>query len=131
MRTTDHQLDHESIESELLAGSGWALPQAAAMFRKSAVEQVGGYRNDYPQSEDLDVFLRLAEIGRLANLRDALAKYRVHPNSTNWKHSQTQLANKPALLAEAYRRRGRPMPADLAFKDYWIQAPNERFAHWV
>jgi len=131
MRTTEHRLDHESIETELLAGSGWALPQPAAMFRKSAVERVGGYRNDHPWSEDLDLFLRLAEVGRLANLPEALVKYRVHPKSTNWRHAQTQLANKPKLLAEAYRRRGRPMPADLTFKDYWSEAPPERFAHWV
>ena len=131
LRTTEHRLDHESIESELLAGSGWALPQPAAMFRKSAVARVGGYRNDYPWSEDLDLFLRLAEIGRLANLPDALVKYRVHPNSTNWRHAQTQLANKPKLLAEAYRRRGRPMPTELTFKDYWNQPPAERFANWV
>jgi hypothetical protein len=131
IRTTDHRLDHESIESELLAGSGWALPQPAAMFRRSAAARVGDYRADYSWSEALDLFLRLAEIGRLENLPDALVKYRVHPRSTNWRHSRIQVANTPKLLAEAYRRRGRPMPVELTFKDYWNEPPAERFAHWV
>ena len=49
-------------------GSGWTLPQPAAMLRREAFDRAGGYRQECNHSEDLDLFLRLATIGKLANL---------------------------------------------------------------
>jgi glycosyltransferase involved in cell wall biosynthesis len=129
--TTDHKLTHEEIEADFLSGSGWALPQPAAMLRKSVALKVGGYRHDYPYSEDFDLFLRMAEVGRLANLPDGLVKYRLHAGSSNWNHHRTQMANKPRLLAEAYRRRGRAMPPGMTFPNHWEQPLAERYIHWL
>lgn len=120
IRDSDHKLTHEEIEADLLKGDGWALPQPAAMLRKSVAMRVGAYRHDYPWSEDLDLFLRMAEVGRLANLPDLLVKYRLHPSSTTWNKGAIQRANKPALIKEAYARRGKEPPADLKFKDPWV-----------
>lgn len=131
LRVTEHKLQHEEIEAELLTGSGGAMPQPAAMFRKSAVLAVGGYRHDFPYSEDLDLFLRLAETGRLANLPDVLVKYRLHSNSANWQHWQQQVANKPAMMAQAYQRRGRKLPEGMKFSNYWKQPPAERYVTWA
>jgi glycosyltransferase involved in cell wall biosynthesis len=106
-----HQpLDHDSIDVELLKGSGWAMPQPVVMMRKEAVDRVGGYREEYLWSEDLDLFLRLAEVGRLANLPDPLLKYRSHPGSTNYRmgHVQVELSRK--CVAETYSRRGASPP---------------------
>ena len=50
------------------------------MARRSAIEAVGGYRY-VPNSEDSDLFWRLAEKGALVNLPDVLGKYRVHTAS--------------------------------------------------
>jgi hypothetical protein len=128
---TRHKLSHEEIETEFLLGSGWALPQPAAMLRKSVALKAGGYRHDYPYSEDCDLFLRMGEAGRLANLPDILVKYRLHTASANWNHDRIQMVNKPRLLAEAYRRRGRQMPADLKFGASW-QAPRvQQYKDWL
>jgi glycosyltransferase involved in cell wall biosynthesis len=131
LHITDHKLTHEEIEGEFLRGSGWALPQPAAMLRKSVALQVGGYRHDYPHSEDFDFFLRMAEVGRLANLPDVLVRYRVHASSSNWKYHRTQMANRPRLLAEAYGRRGREIPADLKFGISWQQSEAQRYRYWL
>jgi len=50
------------------------------MVRRAAVTAVGGYRY-VPNSEDSDLFWRLAEQGTLINLPDVLGKYRVHTAS--------------------------------------------------
>jgi glycosyltransferase involved in cell wall biosynthesis len=128
---SDHKLTHEEIEAGLLGADGWALPQPAAMMRKSVAMKVGAYRNDYPWSEDLDLFLRMAEVGKLANLPDVLVKYRVHTGSTNWKKRDIQLRNKPLLITEAYQRRGKPVPAHMTFREYDDTPPAEKFKLWI
>lgn len=131
LKISDHKLTHEEIEAGLLRGDGWALPQPAAMLRKSVAMRVGAYRHDYPWSEDLDLFLRMAEVGKLANLPDALVKYRIHPGSTNWKKNHIQLENKPKIIKEAYQRRGKTPPADISYSTPWQQPAEERYTFWV
>ena len=105
-----HQLTHEGIEAELLAGSGWAIVHPAAMMVRDAVVESGGYRKDLEVSEDLDLFLRLAVKGRIANLPDVLLHYRQHPQSVNHtKHVEQNRAMK-AIITQAYSSRGKAMP---------------------
>jgi hypothetical protein len=47
------------------------------MMRTAAVRRVGGYRDGLCPAEDLDLWLRLAEVGRLANLRECLITKRL------------------------------------------------------
>ena len=110
---TAHRLTHEEIEAELFQGSGWSLPPPAAMIRHSAIRKIGGYRSEYLWSEDLDLFLRLAEVGRLANLPDVLVKYRNHAGSTNYTRVQLQTELSRKCIIETYQRRGLPLPKDL------------------
>lgn len=128
---TAHKPTHEEIEAEFFRGSGWSLPQPAAMLRKSVALKVGGYRRDYPYSEDFDLFLRMAEVGRLANLPDVLVQYRLHTASCNWNYDRTQMINKPKLLAEAYRRRGLEMPVDLKFGASWQLPKARQYSYWL
>lgn len=50
------------------------------MMRRAAVEAVGGYRHAF-HAEDTDLYWRLQEIGRLANMPDLLGAYRIHAQS--------------------------------------------------
>lgn len=128
---SQHPLTHEEIDRELLRGSGWAMPQPVAMLRKDAVMKVGGYRKEYLWSEDLDLFLRLAEVGRLANLPDLLLKYRSHAGSTNHRlpHVQFELTKK--CIAETYRRRGLPMPEDLGLVSPLENKRVDKYLTWA
>jgi len=125
-----HKLTHDEIDAELLRGSGWAMPQPVAMMRKWAVEKIRGYRNEYLWSEDLDLFLRLAEVGRLANLADVLVKYRNHPGSTNHRRAKLQQELSRKCVIETYRRRGLSIPTDLN-----MMAPDgrpaDRYLNWA
>jgi GT2 family glycosyltransferase len=76
------------------------------MMRREAVDRVGGYRERYKHVEDLDLFLRLAEVGRLHNLPEVLLKYRKHLGSISLTKGAEQERLKGELYEETYRRRG-------------------------
>ena len=61
---------------ELFSNSPLAHP--AAMIRKSAINQIGGYRGFL--AEDWDLWVRLREIGEVHNLSQIVIKYRIHEN---------------------------------------------------
>src|SRR5207248_1383335 len=113
---SDHKLTHDEIERELLAGSGWALSQPAMMMRREAVMRLGGYRKQYECSEDLDLSLRLAEVGKLANLPEPLTKWRRHLGSVNHTRHAQQDRNADAIIRETLARRGLPVPENLNLK---------------
>jgi len=124
-------LEHDGIEKEMLAGSGWAMPQPVVMLRRTPALACGGYRKQYEWAEDLDLFLRMAENGRLANLPDVLVKYRIHMASTNHTKYAHQIAIKRSLVAEAFRRRGKEMPDDWSFTPRKIVPPAQQYRHWT
>lgn len=54
------------------------VPQPTVMARASVIGAAGGYRmGEIP--EDYDLWVRVAKISRLHNLKEPLVKYRVHP----------------------------------------------------
>ncbi len=57
--------------------------QPAVMFRSDVFRASGGYRRAFVYAEDYDLWLRLAERCRLANLPEPLVRYRVHLESVS------------------------------------------------
>ena len=100
---------HDEIEERLLKGLG-ALPHPSAMIRREAMLAVGGYREAYYGAEDHDLWLRLAERGRLANLPEPLLKCRIHPENFTFANEENTRQALAASVADAYRRRGLPAP---------------------
>lgn len=97
---------HEMIDAEHMRGEGGAIIHPAAMIRADAMRTVGGYRVDRSPAEDLDLFLRLAEIGRLANLPERLLEYRIHLGSVGHTKRAAQIRAARAAVEDAHRRRG-------------------------
>lgn len=100
--------DHEQLEPALLAGDGGALIHPVVVFRRAALEQAGLYRPETQYVEDLDLYLRLARLGRLANLPEPLLYYRVHGTSINFTRNAGRHETKLRVLADAHRQRGLP-----------------------
>lgn len=125
------KLTHEEIDAELLgSGGGWAIVQPSAMMRTEAVRKVGGYRGRHNVSEDQDLFLRLAEVGRVANLPEPLLRYRRHYKSvmhTQWRQREEV---KESIARGAYARRGLPMPADWKYDDWKPTPLAEQLRAW-
>jgi glycosyltransferase involved in cell wall biosynthesis len=96
---------HESLEEQLLAGNGAAICHPSVMFRRDAYEKTGGYDATYRTAQDLDLFLRLGEVGRLANLDSVELLYRIHTGSTNARRHSLQIRNRDAIVKGACQRR--------------------------
>jgi glycosyltransferase involved in cell wall biosynthesis len=106
---------HEEIDAFHLRRMNSALAHPTVMMRRNAVVAVGGYRPEFEPAEDLDLWLRLAERGRLANSGEVLLEYRVHPTSVTHRRRLEQQRKSYEAVAEACRRRGRtPPPAPVA-----------------
>ncbi len=67
----------ESIREKLKTRN--CIIHPSSMLRTSALQQIGGYREKFRNSEDYDLWLRLSEIGDLTNLPQCLTLYRRHP----------------------------------------------------
>jgi hypothetical protein len=55
---------------------------SSIMFRRDAFFQVGGYRTSADKWEDVDLFLRLADVGSVVVLRDSLMRMRTSTASS-------------------------------------------------
>lgn len=100
--------DHESIVDALLKNQH-VMCNPTVIFRKSLYHQVGGYW-EHNIAEDWDLFLRFAEVSRLANVEPIVLSYRFHTGSINGRRIvEAQLFNEYA--AELAIRRERKEPA--------------------
>ncbi len=98
-------LDHGEIEEKHLAGHS-AIAHPSAMMRRTAVEEVGGYRAEQFPAEDLDLWLRLGELGLLANLPSPLVRYRIHHSAVSVVQSAAQRRAAKRACEAAWQRRG-------------------------
>jgi glycosyltransferase involved in cell wall biosynthesis len=101
---------HEEIDAAYMAGQAGIIGHPAVMMRRSTLQSIGGYREKFTYAQDRDLFLRLAEVGKLANLPDTLMKFRLYPTSVG--HSRRSEQKQCANLAtiEAHQRRGLEPP---------------------
>lgn len=97
---------HGEIDQAHLRGEGGAIYHPAVMIRASSVRSVGGYRQEYRHAEDFDLFLRMAEIGTLANLPEVLFCYRIHLTSVGIAQRAAQVESTRLALADTWLRRG-------------------------
>lgn len=132
LETTDLPLNHEEIHRELLKGRTHCLPQTTAMMRKDAYVRIGGYSGRLKATEDLDLFLRMAEVGRLSNLSEALVRGRVHPGSVTATRSTESLALRDEILQAAYARLDMEAPAEKPWHNWkGRSSPRKLHEQWL
>jgi glycosyltransferase involved in cell wall biosynthesis len=119
---------HDEIDALHLGGDrGCVICHPSAMMRRGPVMEAGGYRVPFYTAEDLDLFLRLAEKGRVANLPEVLLKYRMHPASVCHRQRPRQRKATRSAIAEARARRGLPPgPTDPADPPAESTRPRDR-----
>lgn len=103
-------LTHEEIEAAHFGGKGSVIGHSSVMMRADAARRAGGYREGFDPAEDFDLWLRLAELGRLANLPDVVVSYRLHASSISHSGPDRMWRATRRAVAEACARRGLRAP---------------------
>jgi len=83
------------------------------MFRRSTYDQVGGYRAAFPVAQDLDLWMRLAEVGRCLAIPDVLYQAKMTAGSISATRRREQFRAALSILACAAARRARRSEADV------------------
>ena len=98
---------HEAIVRHLERG-GNPFPHGSALFRLEAAREVGGYNQRFRRSQDIDLWLRLAEKGHIACIQEPLIQLRTHPQSISTKERGTLQAvyGTAAVVCHLRRRMG-------------------------
>jgi hypothetical protein len=87
--------------------------QPSVLMRRTAFAAAGGYREAFAPAEDYDLWLRISEKFEMANLRQVVLKYRIHPGQVSMrKHRKQNISSLAALLSSASRRTGRSDPME-------------------
>ncbi len=95
---------NEAVQREALQGR-IPICHPSSMFRRDAVQRVGGYRADAYPAEDLDLWLRLGEIGQLDNLGACVLRYRIHSGSISVQQNRHQMQQMRIVCENAWKRR--------------------------
>ena len=108
-----YPLTPEACHAALVNTTVGPIGNPSAMIRKAAFEKIGGCRTQFQGASDFDLWLRMDEHFKLANLPDVLVDYRLHGSNLTFKKRfnqalQAQIAKQAVLL----RRRGLPDPID-------------------
>jgi GT2 family glycosyltransferase len=109
--TRQPETDPTELKNRFESGNPMIHP--SVMFRTTAARAVGGYRAAFIAAEDYDLWLRLRSHGSIANLPQALIRYRVHPGSiTSREPLQQMFSTRLALRSAELRHAGRPDPLE-------------------
>lgn len=103
-------LTHEQIEDKDLYHGGCGLQHPTLMVRHNVLRRIGGYRPQFRCALDLDLCLRLGEVGRLANLQVALVKYRLTLDGITIARRKEQQSFVQMAMRDAWERRGLAYP---------------------
>lgn len=96
---------NDEIQNLALVGHT-PINHPSALIRRVSMLQIGGYDETMCPSEDLDVWLKLGEIGELANLRETVLQYRQHDKSVSEVKQVEQIQKRRESCERAWQRRG-------------------------
>jgi glycosyltransferase involved in cell wall biosynthesis len=130
---TRNELDHVGIDNAFLSGLSAfrGILHPTAMMRKYAVLKIGSYRDEYQSAEDMDLFLRLAEVGDLANVPEVLYEYRQHLGSVGYSRRDQQANATFQAARMAWSRRGIPGKPEEPRSRKIVQTDADAHRKWV
>jgi len=119
-------LHNDRIQQLALAGHG-SICHPGSMIRRSALMKIGGYDETMRLAHDLDLWLRLGEVGSLANLKDVVVKYRLHKSSLSEQKGIQQRQEAREACERAWRRRG--IEGHFEATELWRPGPDRSSQH--
>jgi glycosyltransferase involved in cell wall biosynthesis len=108
----------EAEQARIERGALAPFPTSSFVVRREAFEAVGGFDESFGElgSEDLDLFARLALVGRIGTLPRELGSYRVHPTSMM---ARDRLRINAAGRFVQQRLAARAAGRDLTLEEFW------------
>jgi Glycosyl transferase family 2 len=110
--TNGDPVEDHNIRSALAVRCAFCQP--TVLMRTDAFTSVGGYRAAFEPAEDYDLWLRISERFKLANLDQVVLKYRLHPYQVSFRRRKQQtLSVLAAQVSASLRRNGAPDVLDM------------------
>ena len=131
IRKMGHLQFHDKIDAAHLGGAGGAIIHPASIIRTNTFNRIGGYCEEYTHAEDIDLFLRLAEEGKLANLPVTLLQYRQHFSSVGHANRLQQRRSTLKAIQNAYARRRIDSPIEYRSEDAQPVTQRKVFLKWA
>lgn len=133
---------HPTLHDDIVAGQlmGGAMRFPTTMMRRDVALMVGGFREPFRIGEDLDLFLRLSEVGKMANLPMTIYSYRQHASSTfvglssqwlNYRHEILALAQERRELGTDRLQRGETVSIDPSSQFNTASLVADAYAEWA
>lgn len=117
---------NDEIQRLALAGHG-SICHPGAMIRRASLIQIGGYNETMRMAHDLDLWLRLGEVGALANLKDTVVKYRLRTDSISGQNPIEQRREAREACERAWQRRG--IEGHFEATEPWRPGPDRSSRH--
>jgi glycosyltransferase involved in cell wall biosynthesis len=125
-------VEHDEIDQANLKTNEFLTLNAYMAITKS-VKDIGAYREEITYAEDRDLFLRLAELGKVKVLPSVLYKYRQHHNSVCAKKRLEINQSVAQVIKDAHSRRRLDLNAvaqDTSSLENNLQ-PKDYFSSWA
>jgi glycosyltransferase involved in cell wall biosynthesis len=95
---------HDELDALNLVNDQRMLHSSLTM-RREVVRNLLGYREEAETAEELDLLLRMGEVGQLANVPEVVVKYRRHGDSVSHARRARQVLASHFAIQDARRRR--------------------------
>ncbi len=127
-----NELTHNEIDSANMSGAtAMRICHPSVMMRKETVVQVGLYSEEFLFAEDFDLFLRIAEVGKLANLPEVLLEYRQHLGSVCHSRSDESRLFGTRAVKDAWKRRGMVVSPNISEPPLKAESSAETHCKWA
>jgi glycosyltransferase involved in cell wall biosynthesis len=123
--------DHAEISQLHLEGRAGQIIHPSVMMRKTTVLQAGGYHSEWLWVEDYDLFLRLADLGKLANLQEDLLMYRLNPDGVTRSKRKQQVQLTSTLCNQVRLQKGLPAISRKEFEATLEIKQEDVLAEWI
>jgi len=108
--TPDQPLSYDMFLHNIQTGAP-LLAHPSVMYRREVVRVAGDYHPAFRHCEDYDLWLRLANLTKIANLPERLLRYRHYPDQVSNRYAlEQQVGVAISFLAHCERQAGRGDP---------------------
>ena len=114
---------HEIVRRMEKMGS--PLPHSSAFFSRKLAQKIGRYCNHLNGAEDIDLWLRISNLGSISCLPEPLIKLRKHSDSITAKKSKHVVVSIAAIICNLRRKEGLSDPSKME-ENRW-----QEFLDWV